>query len=363
MFLFCFPLLNASEAKRCYSSSCGNVDVRFPFWLFPKQSSTRGHTGLNILCTDRHNTALKLPDTGLFLVRDIDYEKQLIRLNDPNNRIARRLLSFDASGSPLSPLHLLNHAIFTCPNEDIKSFSPYTPIICLGNSTSSFFATRFDLASSMPSSCQVFKTLLLPVSSLVAVHLNDQDLWLKWDSPSGRDCEGSSSLRGFKNNITREIKWFSSFKSGLLPNFFSHSFNLHDIQGLYNFILLILKLICLSLMTLLFGITTCVVYVTFSFEWLPTQIRRSLARDATRKPPRGRVRSAIVGAYKKVKVEKNMKLPGKNNNICSICLSEYASSETVGCLLICEHCFHVECIDTWLQLRSSCPICRNSSLH
>ncbi|CAF2264387.1 unnamed protein product [Brassica napus] len=222
---------------------------------------------------------------------DIDSEKQLIRLNDPNNRMARRLLSFDASGTPFSPLHLLNHTILTCPSEDIKSSSPYTPIICFGNSTSSFFATRFDLASSMPSSCQVFKTLLLPVSSLVAVHLNDQDLWLKWDSPSGRDCEGSSSLR------------------------------------LYNFILLILKLICLSLMTLLFGITTCVVYVTF------------------------------------MKVEKNMKLPGKNNNICSICLSEYASSETVGCLLICEHCFHVECIDTWLQLRSSCPICRNSSLH
>ncbi|KAL0772226.1 hypothetical protein Bca101_037377 [Brassica carinata] len=309
MFLFCFPLLNAPAAKRCYNSSCGNrnVDVRFLFWLFPKQSSTCGHTRFNILCTDRHETALKLPNTELFLVRDIDSEKQLIRLNDPNNRMARRLLSFDASGSPFSPLHLLNHTILTCPNEDIKSSSPYTPIICLGNSTSSFFATRFDLASSMPSSCQVFKTLLLPVSSLVAVHLNDQDLWLKWDSPSGRDCEGSRSLRGFKNNTTLEVKWFSSFKSGL-----------------YNFILLILKLIYLSLMTLLFGITTCVVYVTF------------------------------------MKVEKNMKLPGKNNNICSICLSEYASSETVGCLLICEHCFHVECIDTWLQLRSSCPICRNS---
>ncbi|CAN6828828.1 unnamed protein product [Brassica oleracea] len=309
MFLFCFPLLNAPAAKRCYNSSCGNrnVDVRFLFWLFPKQSSTCGHTRFNILCTDRHETALKLPNTELFLVRDIDSEKQLIRLNDPNNRMARRLLSFDASGSPFSPLHLLNHTILTCPNEDIKSSSPYTPIICLGNSTSSFFATRFDLASSMPSSCQVFKTLLLPVSSLVAVHLNDQDLWLKWDSPSGRDCEGSRSLGGFKNNTTLEVKWFSSFKSGL-----------------YNFILLILKLIYLSLMTLLFGITTCVVYVTF------------------------------------MKVEKNMKLPGKNNNICSICLSEYASSETVGCLLICEHCFHVECIDTWLQLRSSCPICRNS---
>ncbi|KAF8051638.1 hypothetical protein N665_1687s0004 [Sinapis alba] len=195
MFIFFFlPLLHASEANRCSSSPCGNrnIDVRFPFWLSPKQSASCVHTRFNLRCTDR------------------------------------------------------------------------------------------------------------PESS-------------------------SPSLR------------------------------------LYNSILLILKLICLSLMTLLLGITTCVIYVTFSSEMLPIQIRRSLARHATRKPPRGRARSAIVGVYKKVIVEENMKLPGRNDdNICPICLSEYASSEAVGCLYRCEHCFHVKCIDTWLQLRSSCPICRNS---
>ncbi|KAG2325417.1 hypothetical protein Bca52824_008145 [Brassica carinata] len=83
-----------------------------------------------------------------------------------------------------------------------------------------------------------------------------------------------------------------------------------------------------------------------------------MARHATRKPPRGRARSAIVGLYKKVRGEN--KLLGRNDNTCPICLSEYASSEAVGCLYRCEHCFHVECIDTWLQLRSSCSICRNS---
>lgn len=229
MFIFCLPLLNASEASQCSSSSCGyrNVDVRFPFWLFPKQSSTCGHTGFDLLCTDRHETALKLPDTEPFLVRDIYYDKQRFRLNDPNNCMARRLLSFDASGSPFSPLHFLNHTILIYPNEDIKSSSHYKPIRCLGNSTSSFFAILFDFASSMPSSCQMVKTLLLPVSSPIAVDLNDQDLWLKWDSPSGRDCENNRSLRGFENNTTIEVKWFSSFKSGTKPKLLLSFFILH----------------------------------------------------------------------------------------------------------------------------------------
>ncbi|KAE8709424.1 reticulon family protein [Hibiscus syriacus] len=34
------------------------------------------------------------------------------------------------------------------------------------------------------------------------------------------------------------------------------------------------------------------------------------------------------------------------------------SKETVAC----RHCFHVSCLDTWLKLNGSCPICRNSPL-
>lgn len=233
MFLFCLSLLNASEAKRCSSSSCEsrNVDVSFPFCLF--QSLTCGHTGYNLLCIDRYETALKLPNSGLFLIRDIDYEKQRIRL--PNNCMATRLLSFDASGSPFSPLHLLNHTILACPNEDIKSSSRYKPIRCHRNSTSSFFAIRFDLASSMPSSCEIVKKLPLPVSSPIAVDLNDQDLLLKLDLPSGGDCETNHSLRGFKNNTTLEIKWFSSFRSGTKPKLLLSFFILYTRSKMPNF--------------------------------------------------------------------------------------------------------------------------------
>lgn len=225
-FFFFFPLLNASEPKRCYSSSCGgnNLDVRFPFWLPPEQSSSCGYPGFNLHCTDRHKTALKLPNSGSFLVRDI--KSQRIRLSDPDNCLARRLLSFDASGSPFSPLHLVNYTFLSCPTENVKS-SSLEPIHCLGNSTTSFLATPSDLTGSMPSSCQIFKTLPLPVSSPLAVDLNKQDLWLKWDSPDCTGCVDFSPLCGFINNTTLQVKCFAYVDSGTPYNFFSLPISSH----------------------------------------------------------------------------------------------------------------------------------------
>ncbi|CAA7023055.1 unnamed protein product [Microthlaspi erraticum] len=204
---FFLPLLNASDPKPCYTSSCvhgnfdGKIHVRFPFWLFPKQPESCGHTGFNLLCTNHHETTLKLPNSETFLVRDIDYLQQRIRLNDPKNCLARRLLSFDASGSPFSPLHLLNYAFLTCPKEDVNS-SLYKPIQCLGNSTTSFIATRLDLVASVPPSCKIFKKLLLPVSEPIAYMAGFAgDLKANWR------C-------GSVNNITLQAQCFSSVNSG-----------------------------------------------------------------------------------------------------------------------------------------------------
>ncbi|MBA0620597.1 hypothetical protein Godav_006298, partial [Gossypium davidsonii] len=50
------------------------------------------------------------------------------------------------------------------------------------------------------------------------------------------------------------------------------------------------------------------------------------------------------------------------NTICSICLCEYRESEMLRMMPECRHCFHVTCIDAWLKLNGSCPVCRNSPL-
>ncbi|KAJ4892316.1 RING/U-box superfamily protein [Raphanus sativus] len=43
---------------------------------------------------------------------------------------------------------------------------------------------------------------------------------------------------------------------------------------------------------------------------------------------------------------------------CSICLQDTAEGEKMRRLTACSHCFHADCIDPWLEKRSTCPLCR-----
>ncbi|KAF5175893.1 Ring-h2 finger protein atl43 [Thalictrum thalictroides] len=43
---------------------------------------------------------------------------------------------------------------------------------------------------------------------------------------------------------------------------------------------------------------------------------------------------------------------------CSVCLNRFESNEILRLLPKCKHAFHVECVDTWLDAHSTCPLCR-----
>ncbi|KAJ0966614.1 hypothetical protein J5N97_023531 [Dioscorea zingiberensis] len=43
---------------------------------------------------------------------------------------------------------------------------------------------------------------------------------------------------------------------------------------------------------------------------------------------------------------------------CSVCLNEFQEDERLKILPNCSHVFHIDCIDTWLQSNSNCPVCR-----
>ncbi|CAA7398399.1 unnamed protein product [Spirodela intermedia] len=45
---------------------------------------------------------------------------------------------------------------------------------------------------------------------------------------------------------------------------------------------------------------------------------------------------------------------------CPICLSEYRSGDALRRIPDCEHCFHAACVDEWLRVSATCPVCRNS---
>lgn len=67
-------------------------------------------------------------------------------------------------------------------------------------------------------------------------------------------------------------------------------------------------------------------------------------------------------SYPKIVLGESRRLPKPDDITCSICLSEYRPKETLKTIPECQHCFHADCIDGWLRLNATCPICRKSPL-
>lgn len=67
-----------------------------------------------------------------------------------------------------------------------------------------------------------------------------------------------------------------------------------------------------------------------------------------------------IESYPKLVLGESRRLPKPNKGPCSICLSDYQSKDTIRCLPDCCHCFHADCVDEWLKMSATCPMCRNS---
>ncbi|CAK8567437.1 unnamed protein product [Lathyrus sativus] len=68
----------------------------------------------------------------------------------------------------------------------------------------------------------------------------------------------------------------------------------------------------------------------------------------------------VIETYPKIILGESLRLPKPNEGPCSICLGEYLPKETIRCVPDCQHCFHAECVDEWLRMSATCPLCRNS---
>ncbi|XP_071732291.1 E3 ubiquitin-protein ligase ATL6-like [Rutidosis leptorrhynchoides] len=50
---------------------------------------------------------------------------------------------------------------------------------------------------------------------------------------------------------------------------------------------------------------------------------------------------------------------GKGALECAVCLNEFEDEETIRLIPKCDHVFHAECIDAWLESHVTCPVCRS----
>ncbi|KAJ7538448.1 hypothetical protein O6H91_11G048500 [Diphasiastrum complanatum] len=73
---------------------------------------------------------------------------------------------------------------------------------------------------------------------------------------------------------------------------------------------------------------------------------------------------ATLESYPKIIFSSQQPLlpPHAESTSCSICLADYKDEEVLRMMPECRHVFHANCIDSWLHLHASCPMCRTSPL-
>jgi len=72
------------------------------------------------------------------------------------------------------------------------------------------------------------------------------------------------------------------------------------------------------------------------------------------------VRGRDFEALEKVKFSVSTMNSLSNQTMCSICLSEFEELEEIIKLPVCNHCFHNNCLKTWLETHYECPYCRSN---
>lgn len=219
LFLFLLPIVQATGP--CPLSMCGSnsVPIRFPFKLLDQLGQHCGYPGFDLSCNSDRNTVLKLPYSGEFFVRKIDYSMQQIQLYDPDNCLPRRLLHLNLSGSPFASAVSQEYTFLSCPTQfTIKS--RFSTIDCLSNSTVSVIATSSpSLADSVSPPCKIISTLPIPVQRPFQYDEGSSadfnlDLPLAWYEPDCVDCETQGGFCGFRSNTSEAIGCFFVPKAG-----------------------------------------------------------------------------------------------------------------------------------------------------
>ncbi|KAK4802846.1 hypothetical protein SAY86_001049 [Trapa natans] len=358
-----FPICSAMDFQTCFST-CGGMGpaVRFPFSLAKSLTGTScGLPGFGLRCkrADRFNSTdmmliIKLPHSGEFLVRSINYSDQTITINDPGNCLPQRFLrSFNLSGSPFRPIMDLRYTFLNC------TYAPAVPrdvpITCLSSRNYTLLATTLqDTDPSMKnmSHCRSISNLLLPFQGTspsypFAADLN-KDVILTWDLPLCRECEESGGTCGVKmSGSDRLVGCLNlSSKSNGLSRAVKYSIVL--VSGTSG-------LLCLIVLACI----TCRRIQTFSHQY-----RTGIDFPAPAGPHPTLLSQGLNGStiesYPKIQLGESSCLPRPGDSTCSICLCEYQPKETLRAIPDCSHYFHVECVDEWLRLNPTCPLCRKS---
>ncbi|KAL6979456.1 RING-type E3 ubiquitin transferase [Sarracenia purpurea var. burkii] len=346
---FIFSILSIFTYKAlcvnvCSPSSCGDAGpaIRFPFRLKNQQDDRCGYPGFDLSCNNQSQTVLTLPSAGEFTVNRIDYSNQWIFINDPDSCLPERIQNFSLSGSQFKGAFRRNYTFFNC-SETVWS----VPVMCLGSSNYSVIAlVDYSAGDFVPPSCRNLSTVSVPVQ-LSSVNPSE-DLQLTWKVPNCRACEGTGRSCGYVGDTGREIGC-SSLPSRGLPR--SAKYGIIIGAGIPG-------LICL------------IGFACYICSWIKTWVQQGpldteISNSVINLQPTGLkmgLDGPTIESYTKTVLGESRRLPKPSDGTCPICLGEYQPKETLRTIPECNHYFHINCIDEWLKMNATCPLCRNSPI-
>ncbi|KAG9144841.1 hypothetical protein Leryth_018979 [Lithospermum erythrorhizon] len=355
--LIILSLLNsvAYASNDCKISFCSSstFPIRFPFALISEPPQDCMYPGFNLRCSFEGLPILDLPNSGEYFVRDIDYLTQEIQLYDTYNCLPRRLMELNLSSSPFMAGYNQNYTFLRCPTELVRS--RFTTVECLSNSTVSVLAASSMSFVKAMNMCNIIDNFTIPVSWQAdsEVGLSSSlhgDLLLTWTVPNCEDCEGKGSICGMEksesNNSIVCLDPPGKVKGG----------------GLQVFRIIALSIVVPAVVCSV-ALSCFMCLLDRGRFRIVSGTSQNLA-TATITPqidtgPEG-LDDSTIESYKKMVLGESRRIPGPNDFTCPICLAEYHPKETLRCLPDCEHCFHAECIDEWLRMNGTCPVCRHS---
>ncbi|KAI3471211.1 hypothetical protein Pfo_027874 [Paulownia fortunei] len=355
LIFFCCLFLNflfkpVSASELCSNSFCRRTEpiIRFPFRLQNLQPNSCGYPGFDLFCDAFNQTLINLPNAGRFTVQAIDYAKQNIWLNDPDNCLPKRLLDMNFSGSPFNGFFFQDFTLFNCTFDYSKY--KFDPIGCLSGENYTVLASSDERAIRfLASKCSLMATVAVPVQweffePVMTSGLSD-DIRLTWASPRCGRCESRGGRCGFRSANSTVIECRNVARHGL-PR--SARYAIIVGAGVPAFLCL-MGFVCFLCSRLKLCSRRHHPIMEFSVVVAPQPTTTISGLDGP-----------TIESYPKTILGESRRLPKPGDSICSICLSEYMPKETLRSIPECQHCFHAECIDEWLRLNSSCPVCRNS---
>ncbi|KAI3903916.1 hypothetical protein MKW92_047359 [Papaver armeniacum] len=337
-FLVFFPVsVTCQTLAYCrYPQSCGagEPQIRFPFALDGRQSKACGDSGFDLSCNSSNKTVMQLPYSGQFFVQDINYTSREMKIYDPDNCLPRRLLNLRLPQSVPYKLGGLNqdYTFLNCSSSsvDLTNISSlYSPIGCMSSSTHTILVTDVsNLNVPFNSSCKLIVTVSAPLVRTVdgfSYKISDV-LLLTWQMLPVKPPLGTK--------VTEAV---------------------YALLGL-----------CFALVLIL-AFTSCICpWVIGMFRdhrslFLSDGIlRQSIDTNQEVIVIRTGLDVATIKSYRIILLDEKLQLPNPNDTTCSICLSEYRPTETLKIIPPCNHYFHAKCIDPWLRMHTTCPVCRKS---